>query len=583
MKCRLLLSLFLAVFSLSCSDSLDTTGSGDQWTWHPVLTGSALNAIVDNGVSYAVVGDESRFQTSVEGHSWAVQNRNLGQDWNDLLGTQKGWICVGDSGQVAVISDLFADGAFVIPGAPDLFGIAASESILVVVGKDGFIASSPTWNDWTPRTSPTQATLMDVRWNGGVFVAVGENGTIVVSPDGVSWSQVQSGTEQDLRAVTTGPYGTWLAVGPQGTVVRGLFPDASEWEGVIETLTLSFNDVVWTGTRFVSVGPAGYVGESTDNGRTWHKETSNTTQDLRRLVSSHGRLIAVGTGTAILVSEEPGSWEMANPGATFFPNDAIWTGSRFVVIGAHSILTSLDGSVWSEAYRGTTIFLQAVAQSPSTLVAVGGEFEENDARGAMVGSSDGVHWTPIPNALTDHTYLDIVWGEPGFLALTSSLDGAMSTDGLSWNRVAFPAEFIRIAWGNGTYVALGISAIGLSGNGTDWTFVPYPFEIQDVWPRNVYWLDGEFVLAGPGDRISTSPDGRNWDVHSTQSGVDIVSVTRRGGWTYVTGGFGTVLASSNLQVWNEQASGTTNELLHLIANDRTVLAAGVSGTMLTLE
>ena len=569
---------------MSCGDDgpSDPSSVGDQWVWHPVLTGSALNAIADDGVSFAAVGDEGRFQTSVDGRSWSVLSYGWGYTWNDVVGTKEGWVRVGESGRLGVHSETLIMTS-VIPGAPDLFGIAESESILVVVGKDGLIASSPTWDDWTPRVSPTQATLEDVRYNGTVFVAVGRNGTIVVSPDGVSWFQVQSGTQQDLTAVTEGPFGTWLAVGPEGTVVRGLYPDASEWEGVIETLTLSMNDVVWTGTRFVSVGPDGYVGESSDNGRTWFKETSHTTQDLRRLVSSHGLLIAVGTGTTILVSEEPGSWQAANPGAGFSPRDAIWTGSRFVVVGGSSVLISLDGSTWSETYNGTNILLERVAQSPSTLVAVGMYDDGTVLQGAMVGSSDGVHWNPIAGALTDPTYVDIAWGDPGFLAVSQGLDGAMSTDGQSWTRVAFPTAFHGIAWGNGTYVALGNSALGLSDNGIDWEFVPYPFATQGPSPNHVYWLEGEFFLAGPGDRISTSPDGRNWEVHSTQSGLNIVSVTRRGVWTYATGGFGTILASSNFQTWSEQKSGTTNELRHLAANDRIVLAVGDSGTFLTLD
>ena len=580
MKYRLLLALFLATLSQSCDDSSDTSVNGEEWTWHPVLTGSALNAVADDGTSFAAVGDDGRFQTSVDGRSWFVLSSDSGYVWNDVVGTKEGWIRVGDSGEISFRSDIEV-GGIRIPGSPDLLGIAASESILVVVGKDGFIASSPTWNDWTPRVSTTQATLADVHYNGSVFVAVGQNGTIVVSPDGVSWSQVQSGTQQDLTGVTEGPFGTWLAVGPEGTVVRSLFHNANGWEGVLETLTLSMNDVVWTGSRFVSVGRGGYVGESSD-GATWFKETSNTTQDLRRLVSSHGRLIAVGTGTTILVSEEQGSWEAVNPGTKFAPFDAIWTGSRFVVVGTPSILTSPDGATWTEAYSETGIFMLGVAHSPSTLVAVGVD-SPIPTQGTMVGSQDGIHWSPISGALTNQLYQDITWGDPGFLAVSQGLDAAMSTDGQSWNRVAVPTEFHRIAWGNGTYIALGNSAIGLSENGIDWEFVPYPFDINGELPRDVYWLEGEFFLAGPGDRISISPEGRNWDVHSTQSGLDVVSVTRRGSWIYATGGFGTILASSNYQSWSEQESGTTNPLLHLVANDRTVLAAGASGTMLTLD
>jgi len=146
-----------------------------------------------------------------------------------------------------------------------------------------------------------------------------------------------------------------------------------------------------------------------------------------------------------------------------------------------------------------------------------------------------------------------------------------------------PTEYYRVAWGNGTYLALGENGIGLSANGTDWEFVPYPFDTGGSLPSDVDWLLGMFVLAGPGDHISSSSDGRNWDVHVTGSGIDIMAVTRRGAWTYATGGYGTILASSDFQTWSEQESGTTNILEDLVAGDRTVLAVGVSGTILSRD
>ncbi len=585
MKSRLLLfGLALAAACLcSCDDSPSDSTGISEWTWHPVLAGATLNAVSDDGVSFAVVGDEGRFQTSLDGRSWDVSPAGT-DGMNDVVGTDAGWISVGASGRVIFKArNGEADGATSIPGGPDLFGIAASNSILVVVGANGFIASAAAWDDWTPRVSPTEATLEDVHWNGTRFVAVGHSGTILVSPDGVSWSEVLSGTQQDLAAVTVGPLNSWLAVGPDGTVVRSSFPEANVWEGVIETRTLHFNDVIWTGTRFVSVGPGGYIAESSDNGRSWFKETSNTTQNLRRLVSSHGRLIGVGTGTTILLSETPGSWTAANPGADVRPFRAMWTGSRFVVAANQSILTSLDGSLWSEAYHGTNILLRGIAQSPSMLVAACVDSGNGSPPGVMVGSADGVHWGPISGALSNQTYRDVTWGNSGFLAISQGLEGAMSTDGQTWNRVALPADFYRVAWGNGIYLALGESVIGFSANGIDWEYVNYPFETNETLPSDVAWLDGSFVLAGPGDHISSSPDGRTWDVHVTGSGIDIVAVTRRGPWTYATGGFGTILASSNFQTWSEQESGTTNVLQDLVASDRTVLAVGASGTILTLD
>src|SRR5262245_39278742 len=101
MKARLLLFglVLAAAFFCSCDDSpRDSTGAG-EWTWHPVLTGSALNAVSDDGVSFAVVGDEDRFQTSVDGRSWDVSGGGT-DGLNDIVETGAGWVLVGDSGRV---------------------------------------------------------------------------------------------------------------------------------------------------------------------------------------------------------------------------------------------------------------------------------------------------------------------------------------------------------------------------------------------------------------------------------------------------------------------------------------------------
>ena len=577
MKRRLFpLSPILASFLfISCSDDpSDTTDLGDQWIWHQVEPGPALHAIADDGQSFAAVG-ESRFQTSVDGRTWSVEGAD-GELW-DVVPITQGWVSVGDSGRVIMKAPDFS-GAIQVPGFPDLFGVAASDSLVVVVGEEGFIASSPDWDDLTPRESSTEATLTDVHWNGEVFVAVGTGGAMVVSPDGVTWSLVSSATGNDLTAVTEGRFGTWIAVGPQGTVVRSQRGDAGLWEGGIESGVLSFHDVVWTGTRFVAVGPDGYIGESPD-GKTWFSESSNTTQDLERLIVSHDRLLAVGSGPTILMSETAGDWKEVNPGSHFHALRGLWTGSRFVVLGP-GILTSIDGSAWVESYSDPDVRLYGVARSPAYHVAVG---TEDGAEGLMLGSADGVHWSPIATAPTDKLYLDVAWGDAGFLVVSTALEGDLSPDGQDWERIALPAAFYRVIWGNETYLALGQHAIGLSENGIDWEFESYPFGLENGAPSDVEWVDGLFVMAGPGDRISTSANGRNWDVHVTGSGANIVAVTQKGPWTYAAGEFGTILVSSDLDSWAEQASGTTHLLWDIVAGSRSVLAVGGSGTILTLE
>ncbi len=71
----------------------------------------------------------------------------------------------------------------------DLNGVTYGNGLLVAVGKDGIILTSPDGVTWTRRASPTSNPLYDVAYGNGLFVAVGRDvgsygdyGTILTSP-----------------------------------------------------------------------------------------------------------------------------------------------------------------------------------------------------------------------------------------------------------------------------------------------------------------------------------------------------------------------------------------------------------------
>ena len=81
-------------------------------------------------------------------------------------------------------------------GTTDLSGLAASTNLIVAVGDQGLILTSPDGSTWTQRTSGTTSGLLRVRCLGGLFLAVGENGTILKSTNGISWSSALQRDDQ---------------------------------------------------------------------------------------------------------------------------------------------------------------------------------------------------------------------------------------------------------------------------------------------------------------------------------------------------------------------------------------------------
>ena len=67
-------------------------------------------------------------------------------------------------------------------GGNDLNSATYGKGLLVAVGWDGTILTSPDGVSWMRRTSGTSNWLLGVTYGNGLFVAVGEDGTILTSP-----------------------------------------------------------------------------------------------------------------------------------------------------------------------------------------------------------------------------------------------------------------------------------------------------------------------------------------------------------------------------------------------------------------
>ena len=271
-----------------------TSSDVDHWALQTSGVNHTLHSVASSPARFVAVGDNSIGEaviiSSTDGASWSVQYRS---------GACQGSVCASPSMLSKVI---WAGAQFIAVGqerdaatskpyaliltSPDgvawtqraaqmiplddefirdlrqFTSVAWSGSLLVAVGIDS--QANPTaWRStdavtWTPAPLPPGAVwaspLQDIAWGNGRFVAVGPSALggdapVLTSLDGINWQIDTTSTNlPEMNAVTTGA-SEYLAVG--GTH-RQTSPDGRLW--TVFPLTGCGSDVLWDGSRYVSVG-----------------------------------------------------------------------------------------------------------------------------------------------------------------------------------------------------------------------------------------------------------------------------------------------------------------------------------------
>lgn len=282
---------------------------------------------------------------------------------------------------------------------------------------------------------------------------------------------------------------------------------ANGWSAVPDQASVAntqFNDVVWTGTRFVAIGTDsagnGAFLESTD-GLTWNHQTSATNGRLDDLAAGPNGVVAVGS-----LNDRPGSWFSADGVTWKFGSgrfqlpalgtdevkvtSVVATADGWLAVGRRDatcnldcgleplramVWTSHDGLTWARVADQASFAkagMTGVTRLGSKYVAVGLAVK----RAVMWTSPDGSTWTRVPDA-------------PMFHPRTNGPDATIQVTGVSA--------------GHGVVVAIGMDSA---------TFC------QDVCGRSVraWWsTDGRTWTKGTGDRFL---EGQAFSVNATPSG-----------------------------------------------------------------
>jgi len=240
--------------------------------------------------------------------------------------------------------------------------------------------------------------LRDIIWTGFEFIGITSTGRIVVWREG---EQVVT-TGPTFSALNSACYGggNYILAGQGGDIYKS--SNATNWSkvntGGSDLWAVRWDDLI---NSYVAVGNGGRILASTD-GTTWSDESlsDSGTVNFRGVAYGASQWLAVGAdgGSAVIYKNAGSVWEKAEiyeagaeqvilelPGL----NDIIFDGTRFIAVGNNgTLITSTDGSEWTQATLGTS----------STLYAVDwGDLTEGEGHYLAVGAGGAIFsWTGDP-------------------------------------------------------------------------------------------------------------------------------------------------------------------------------------------
>ena len=352
--------------------------------------------------------------------------------------------------------------------------ILLSILFLILIAAGFQAANADPLDNWQWRNPlPAGNTLDAVTFGNGTFVALGTAGTFLTSPDGVNWS---SGNTAD-----------------------------------------TYTNVTFLNDQFIALGNVGAILTSTD-GLNWNPQESYVDRDLYAATYGTGSYVVVGAYGTILTSPDAVVWDGRNSGTGFDLNGVSFGNGNFVAVGGSgTVLTSTDAAIWTSGTSGVSEPLISVAYGANEFLSIG-------QSGQVYSSSNGLAWTRAGSVGANPG--SIVFEKGVFVVVNSAGVVQTSSDGSSWVNVS-PGVTAGVAYGNGTFVAVGTETDPASGNSFggiwtslnaqsagSWTQINTAYTYQNL--LGMAYGNFVFVLVGQNNTLMTSPDGEIWTPRTSE-------------------------------------------------------------------
>jgi RHS repeat-associated protein len=584
----------------------------DDWQLvHPSPHLGSMNGVAFGAGRYVIIADGGLVSTSVDLEEWrSVTIETAGLLTVEFLEGQ--FVAVGVGGVVASSPDgltweLFSVGSTTTLTAVDFIG-----GQYYVVGGGGFIAASGDLDTWAVEASGTGRWLLALGEVAGVPCAAGGLG-VVLRRDPGGWVSVASGTTSTLSSfaqdgsrflfagsngsTSTTDGGTWSASGDivnayavcagAGLFVaagsQGLFDystDGLTWQSFTQYqsmgMTNQMRDIIWAEGAFFAVGTGGVMMRS-ENGLEW-TEVSQSAYfwDITGMAHAKGMTLAVGKqGQVWKRRDGEEAWTSLSVGHYYYGDflDIATDGNRFVLVTINNgVLTSENGVVWtwvSTDENGALMRIKRMSYGDGVFVGVLGGVD-------IVRSVDGLSWEAgvLPGNANNSRAIDYVNGMFYVPGPSGSL--YRSADGVSWSELSVPASpfwWSATAYGNGVYVGIQRDGLLTSVDGVNWVAGASSLP---VYPRDLIFFEGQFILVGGYGGVLTSPDGVVWTAQNTSTSNELSVVAEAGGQVVAGGVAGSIVASPGGTFWSLEQGHYTGRMQGLVYAAGQFVAVGAS-------
>ncbi|HSH15653.1 MAG TPA: hypothetical protein VLD18_06455 [Verrucomicrobiae bacterium] len=537
-------------------------------------------------VLWAITSLPAPLSAQVPGH-WRWSNpRPHGANIHDQIQAFGRTLQFAERGQIFASDDLINWTPVTSGTDRTLRGASVFGSRLIITGEEGLILFTDDLKQFTPATlnPPTTDWLEGVAVSGSLLVAVGDNAAIYTSPDSVNWTRRTVGFSQWLRGVAFGG-GRFVAVGENGFIATST--DGVNWSPLAggSGTSVRLNRVRYFSSRFWAAGQGGVL-LSSANGLEWTPVNTGATNDLFDVATNLLTKAAAGRETVRL--EQSGAWSEQADGALAYPAPKwtyfdVLTGSGLYLLGGRSGMT-VEGFrpdpmkpefAWINRQPSFRDWLWEVQRLPDLFVTVGD-------LGTIATSIDGVRWSleVVPESAINRVLLGVggnearglvaagskgtlLYSPPGTVELVSTnTSGVVITNvvdslGIIWEEavnsittndlqaVAVLDERLFVAGGKGT--------VAYTDDGTNWNSVASSTSAflsgLTTWP-------GGLVAVGSGGMILTSPDGLTWSPQTSGTAAWLYRVRFLNEQLWAVGANGTVVSSANAVDWSPASSGT---------------------------
>jgi hypothetical protein len=418
-----------------------------------------------------------------------------------------------------------------------------------------------TW--WWRNPHPAGSTLNAVAYGNETFVTVGAAGSILTSANGVSWTQALSGTGATLFDITFGN-GRFVAVGDFDTIV--VSTNGRAWSkhpsGVRRV-----DHVAFVNGRFRAFGNIGLARSTiltSSDGASW---ATNSFLSVCDMAYGHGLFVAVGPGGNIFTSPDASVWTWRDSGGTQGLTNVLFGNGAFVAAGGRALCTSVDGITWSTQTFSGWIASAAFENGKFILLA-----------GDIWTSSDAMNWTRQPTSIQT-PIKDVAFGNGTFVAVGETGTILTGTETANWTVKSDSPQpdLAAITFGNNVFVAAGREGNILSSqDGATWT----ERTAESPSERLNGLVHGQNLFVGVGSENRTleiasmilwSKDGFAWEKKRLPEMPPLMSVTCGNGMFVSVGELGTIVTSTNIADWTRRPSQTDLPLRSVaFGNDRFV-------------